>query len=110
MHIIPKNIPLECIGGCALERFYVTLLGKVGFWAIPMQNLMLSSKMTLLLGFGAFGSRSKHLRFGILGFCKEKIPGNVPGSWSDLACLAGLSHLPKFFLWGERAKLRQVLM
>ena len=39
-----------------LGQFYVTLLGKIkklGFWALPMQNFMLSSKMTLFFYLGS---------------------------------------------------------
>ena len=44
----------------------------LGFCCIHIQNLMLNTKMVSILGFGASGSRRKHLKFGLLYFCKPK--------------------------------------
>ena len=55
-----------------------------------MQNLVLIMKMVSFLGFGASGSRMRHFKFWLLGFCtsKEKFRKMAQASQSKAAARA----------------------
>ena len=68
-----------------------------------MQNFMLTTKMTLVFGFGASGRRGNHLKFGTFEFFT---PNGSPGKRARQARQARQAHLPEFscLVWCEEIR------